>query len=185
MEPRRRARAAVRSRPDRYLTVRYAGASGDFNPIHIDEAFARQVGLPGHDPARPLHDGPGRARADRRGAAARSRCAGSRVQFRGMGVPGGSEITVTGSGRDGRRTASRSSRRRSAAGRQGDHPQRRGRGRPSARTRPAQRRRVASVCSGCLRRLLPRDPEDPVAVRLEDRLLVGVVLPGRACARAR
>jgi acyl dehydratase len=22
--------------PDRYVTVRYAGASGDFNPIHID-----------------------------------------------------------------------------------------------------------------------------------------------------
>jgi acyl dehydratase len=33
--------------PDRYLTVRYAAASGDFNPIHIDEEFARQVGLPG------------------------------------------------------------------------------------------------------------------------------------------
>ena len=33
--------------PDRYVTVRYAGASGDFNPIHIDEDFARQVGLPG------------------------------------------------------------------------------------------------------------------------------------------
>ncbi len=34
-------------RPDPYVTVRYAGASGDFNPIHIDEAFARSVGLPG------------------------------------------------------------------------------------------------------------------------------------------
>lgn len=32
--------------PDRYVTVRYAGASGDFNPIHVDEEFARQVGLP-------------------------------------------------------------------------------------------------------------------------------------------
>jgi len=33
--------------PDRYTTVRYAGASGDFNPIHVDDEFARQVGLPG------------------------------------------------------------------------------------------------------------------------------------------
>ena len=31
--------------PDKYLTVRYAGASGDFNPIHIDEEFA-QPGRP-------------------------------------------------------------------------------------------------------------------------------------------
>lgn len=27
--------------------VRYAGASGDFNPIHHDETFARAAGLPG------------------------------------------------------------------------------------------------------------------------------------------
>jgi acyl dehydratase len=27
--------------------VRYAGASGDFNPIHWDDEFARSVGLPG------------------------------------------------------------------------------------------------------------------------------------------
>ncbi len=33
--------------PDRYVTVRYAGASGDFNPIHIDDELARSVGLPG------------------------------------------------------------------------------------------------------------------------------------------
>ena len=32
--------------PDRFLTVRYAGASGDFNPIHIDDEFAKAVGLP-------------------------------------------------------------------------------------------------------------------------------------------
>ena len=32
--------------PDKYLPHRYAGASGDFNPIHIDDEFAKQVGLP-------------------------------------------------------------------------------------------------------------------------------------------
>ncbi|HEY7965402.1 MAG TPA: MaoC/PaaZ C-terminal domain-containing protein [Solirubrobacteraceae bacterium] len=37
----------LRVTPDRYLSVRYAGASGDFNPIHIDDEFARSVGLPG------------------------------------------------------------------------------------------------------------------------------------------
>jgi acyl dehydratase len=33
--------------PDRWLTVRYAGASGDFNPIHVDDEFAQSGGLPG------------------------------------------------------------------------------------------------------------------------------------------
>ncbi|WP_127132191.1 MaoC family dehydratase [Georgenia sp. SYP-B2076] len=32
---------------DRALLVRYAGASGDFNPIHYNERVAREVGLPG------------------------------------------------------------------------------------------------------------------------------------------
>jgi len=32
---------------DRARLVRYAGASGDFNPIHWNERFATQVGLPG------------------------------------------------------------------------------------------------------------------------------------------
>ncbi|MFE5396461.1 MaoC family dehydratase [Streptomyces sp. NPDC056568] len=31
---------------DRSTLVRYAGASGDFNPIHWNERFAREVGLP-------------------------------------------------------------------------------------------------------------------------------------------
>ncbi|RFU87696.1 dehydratase [Streptomyces triticagri] len=30
----------------RDVLVRYAGASGDFNPIHWNEKFAREVGLP-------------------------------------------------------------------------------------------------------------------------------------------
>lgn len=30
----------------RATLVRYAGASGDFNPIHWNESFAREVGLP-------------------------------------------------------------------------------------------------------------------------------------------
>ena len=40
-------RIELRVTPDAYVTVRYAGASGDFNPIHIDDEFARSVGLPG------------------------------------------------------------------------------------------------------------------------------------------
>jgi len=32
------------TRPD---LVRYADASGDFNPLHYDDAFARSAGLPG------------------------------------------------------------------------------------------------------------------------------------------
>lgn len=33
-------------RLERASLVRYAGASGDFNPIHWNERFAREVGLP-------------------------------------------------------------------------------------------------------------------------------------------
>ena len=71
--------------PDRYLTVRYAGASGDFNPIHIDEEFAKQVGLPG----RILHGLWTMAQVAR----AQTEAAGGphalrrlSVQFRGMGM---------------------------------------------------------------------------------------------------
>lgn len=31
---------------DREMLVKYAGASGDFNPIHWNERFAKEVGLP-------------------------------------------------------------------------------------------------------------------------------------------
>jgi acyl dehydratase len=75
--------------PDRYLTYRYAGASGDFNPIHLDDEFAQSVGLPG----RILHGlwtmaQVARAQGDGRDLASLS------VQFRGMGVPE-QEIIVT------------------------------------------------------------------------------------------
>ncbi len=32
---------------DKYRSYYYAGASGDFNPIHLDNDFAIKVGLPG------------------------------------------------------------------------------------------------------------------------------------------
>jgi len=38
----------LRTKPIEHMTlVRYAGASGDFNPIHTDPAFAEKVGLGG------------------------------------------------------------------------------------------------------------------------------------------
>jgi acyl dehydratase len=81
--------------PDRYLTVRYAGASGDFNPIHVDEEFAQQVGLPG----RILHGLYSMAQVARAATAAGGGGPASlrrlSVQFRGMGQPE-RELTVTG-----------------------------------------------------------------------------------------
>jgi len=80
--------------PDRFLTVRYAGASGDFNPIHIDEEFARQVGLPG----RILHGlwtMAQVARAHTEALGGPDRLERLSVQFRGMGMLE-QEITVSG-----------------------------------------------------------------------------------------
>jgi acyl dehydratase len=81
--------------PDKYLPHRYAGASGDFNPIHIDPEFAKAVGLPNTI----LHG------LYMMGLVARSATdvAGGdpgklkrlSVQFRGMGAPE-TEIAVTG-----------------------------------------------------------------------------------------
>ncbi len=89
----------LRVTPDRYLTVRYAGASGDFNPIHVDEELARSVGLPG----RILHGLWTMAQVAR----AQTQAAGGdpaalrrlSVQFRGMGVPE-AEVVVTGTVRE-------------------------------------------------------------------------------------
>lgn len=88
----------VRVTPDKYLTARYAGASGDFNPIHIDEDFARAVGLPG----RILHglwSMAQVARAQTEAAGGPQHLKRLSVQFRGMGVPE-HEIIVTGAVRE-------------------------------------------------------------------------------------
>jgi acyl dehydratase len=87
----------LRVTPDKYLTNRYAGASGDFNPIHIDPDFAKSVGLPGNilhglygmglvAKAAAVGIGDGDPRALKK----------LTVQFRGMGLPE-QEIEVTGS----------------------------------------------------------------------------------------
>jgi acyl dehydratase len=90
--------------PDKYLPHRYAGASGDFNPIHIDPEFAKQVGLPGNI----LHGLYSMSQVARANAAAAGgdprKLKRLAVQFRGMGFPE-QEIVVTGTvteERDGR-----------------------------------------------------------------------------------
>jgi acyl dehydratase len=90
--------------PDKYLPHRYAGASGDFNPIHIDPEFATQVGLPRNI----LHGLYSMAQVARANAAVAGgdprKLKRLSVQFRGMGLPE-TEMVVTGTVkevRDGR-----------------------------------------------------------------------------------
>jgi acyl dehydratase len=85
----------LRVTPDKYLPHRYAGASGDFNPIHIDNDFAQMVGLP-RNILHGLYSMAQVARAQTEAAGGDPRALRRlAVQFRGMGVPE-EEIVVSG-----------------------------------------------------------------------------------------
>jgi acyl dehydratase len=81
--------------PDKYLPHRYAGASGDFNPIHIDDELAKAVGLP-RNILHGLYTMGLVAKANAAAADGDPRALKRlSVQMRGMGVPE-QEIVVTG-----------------------------------------------------------------------------------------
>jgi acyl dehydratase len=86
----------LRVTPDKYLPHRYAGASGDFNPIHIDDEFAKAVGLP-RNILHGLYSMGLVARANAEAIAGGDPRAMKRlsVQFRGMGMPE-QEVVVSG-----------------------------------------------------------------------------------------
>ena len=89
----------VRVTPDKYLPFRYAGASGDFNPIHLDPELAKAVGFPSNI----LHGLYSMAQVAR--CAVQSAGGDPRrlrrlsVQFRGIGLPE-QEIVVSGTVKD-------------------------------------------------------------------------------------
>ena len=77
----------LRVTPDKYVPHRYAGASGDFNPIHIDLEFAKAVGLP-QNILHGLYSMAQVARAATQAGGGDPRALKRlSVQFRGMGVP--------------------------------------------------------------------------------------------------
>ncbi len=84
--------------PDRLTPVRYAGASGDFNPIHVDDEFAQRVGLPGRI-MHGLWTMAQVARAQTEHAGGPHKLKRLKVQFRGMGLPE-HEIVVTSTVRE-------------------------------------------------------------------------------------
>ncbi len=89
----------LRVTPDRYLPHRYAGASGDFNPIHIDPEAAKQVGL-SSTILHGLYTMALVARANVAAAGGDPRALRRlAVEFRGMGFPE-KEIVVRGTVRE-------------------------------------------------------------------------------------
>ena len=89
----------LRVTPDKYLPHRYAGASGDFNPIHIDREFAQAVGLP-QNILHGLYSMAQVARAHTEAAGGDPRALRRlSVQFRGMGMPE-QEIVVSATVRE-------------------------------------------------------------------------------------
>jgi acyl dehydratase len=85
----------LRVTPGKYQPHIYAGASGDFNPIHIDPEFAKAVGLPSNI-LHGLYSMGLVARANTEAVGGDPRALKRlSVQFRGMGLPE-QEIAVSG-----------------------------------------------------------------------------------------
>jgi acyl dehydratase len=84
----------LRVTPDKYLPFRYAGASGDFNPIHLDAELAKAVGFPSNI----LHGLWSMAQVARaaveEGGGDPRKLKRLSVQFRGIGLPE-QEIVIT------------------------------------------------------------------------------------------
>jgi acyl dehydratase len=91
----------LRVTPDKYLPFRYAGASGDFNPIHLDADLAKAVGFPSNI----LHGLYSMAQVARcavqAGGGDLRKLKRLSVQFRGIGLPE-EEIVISGSVKDER-----------------------------------------------------------------------------------
>jgi acyl dehydratase len=89
-----RAMSELKVTPDKYLPFRYAGASGDFNPIHLDPELAKAVGFPSNI----LHGLWSMAQVARAAVEAGGgdprKLKRLSVQFRGIGLPE-EEIVVT------------------------------------------------------------------------------------------